>query len=182
LYFFFKRFAACAGKQVPHKQVLLTYESADKGRVSDEQIAKLSSETRVSAKKISAWIAEVKEADLLMVFLLTVTHIAIVVIVFICSVFCLFAPTARSFQVDRDVLAFDFSDLPLRVPVLERVGQELDVEPAGAVGEPPVPVHRPARAHAVPHGDCSVRILVVASFQQLNFWFDFVLFLNCAGT
>jgi hypothetical protein len=24
--------------------------------------------------------------------------------------------------------------------------------------------------------------LVVASFQQLNFWFDFVLFLNCAGT
>jgi hypothetical protein len=53
-------------KQVPHKQVLLTYESADKGRVSDEQIAKLSSETRVSAKKISAWIAEVKEADLLM--------------------------------------------------------------------------------------------------------------------
>ncbi len=45
--------------------MLAAYEKADRGRMSDAECEALSKSTGVRAKKIEAWVAEVKEADLL---------------------------------------------------------------------------------------------------------------------
>jgi hypothetical protein len=59
--------SSSAGKRAPHPSLLVAYEKAEKGRLSESELEVLAKAANVSLQRTKDWYSEIKEADLLVV-------------------------------------------------------------------------------------------------------------------